>query len=115
MRRAGSEFRKQFLTEARHSLEKHYLPRITRCLKLLSEEDLWWKSHSTSNSVGNLVLHLSRNVRQWIISGLGGAPDFREREKEFRELAPIHCRVLLARLDNTLVAAVRVCSRLIVR
>src|SRR5436309_2710971 len=83
MSRAGSEFRRQFLTEARHSIEKHYLPQITRCLKLLSEEDLWWKSHSTSNSVGNLVLHLSGNVRQWIISGLGGAPDVRERDKEF--------------------------------
>jgi len=40
MSAAGSEFRKQFLIEARHSLEKHYLLRITRCLKLLSEEDL---------------------------------------------------------------------------
>src|SRR5207253_1797940 len=93
MSRAGSEFRKQFLMEARHSLEKHYLPRIKRCLKLLSEADLWWKSHSTSNSVGNLVLHLSGHVRQWIISGLGGAPDVRERDKEFAELGPIRRRV----------------------
>lgn len=115
MSRAGSEFRKQFLTEARHSLEKHYLPRITRCLKLLSEEDLWWKSHSTSNSVGNLVLHLSGNVRQWIISGLGGAPDVRERDKEFRELGPIPRRVLAARLEKTVAEAGRVLGRLTAR
>ena len=115
MSRAGSEFRKQFLTEARHSIEKHYLPQITRCLKLLSEEDLWWKSHSTSNSVGNLVLHLSGNVRQWIISGLGGAPDVRERDKEFAELEPIRRRVLVAGLEKTVAEAGRVLGRLTAR
>ncbi len=35
------------------------------------------------NAVGNLVLHLNGNVRQWILSGVGGAPNTRVRDEEF--------------------------------
>jgi len=35
------------------------------------------------NAVGNLVLHLNGNVRQWILSGVGGSPDTRIRDEEF--------------------------------
>jgi len=45
-----------------------------------------------------LALHLEGNVRQWIVSGLGGAPDRRERDLEFSALGPIPRRILLARL-----------------
>ena len=97
MRRPTAEFTKQFLAQARHSLEKHHLPRVTRCLQMLPDDDIWWRPHPTSNSVGNLVLHLSGNVRQWIISGLGGEPDVRERDKEFEEDGPFPRRALLTR------------------
>jgi hypothetical protein len=42
------------------------------------------------NSVANLLLHLCGNLRQWIVSGVGGAADIRERQKEFdaRSLMP---------------------------
>jgi uncharacterized damage-inducible protein DinB len=103
---------KQFLTQAKHSLGEHYLPRILECLKRLPEEDIWWRPHSTSNSVGNLVLHLSGNVRQWIISGLGGEPDRRERDKEFTQLGPLPRRTLVTRLRDTVVEACRVLEEL---
>jgi uncharacterized damage-inducible protein DinB len=106
---------KQFLIQARRVLEKEHLPRITRCLRLLREEEIWWRPNPASNSVGNLVLHLAGNVRQWIISGLGGAPDRRERDKEFAELGPLPRRVLIARLRNTVTEAGRVLSRLSAR
>ena len=35
------------------------------------------------NAVGNLVLHLNGNIRQWILSGVGGAHDARIRDLEF--------------------------------
>jgi uncharacterized damage-inducible protein DinB len=98
----------RFVTQASHSLNEHHLPRILECLKLLSDEDIWWRAHSTSNSVGNLVLHLSGNVRQWIVSGVGGAPDRRERDKEFAESGPVPRRELVTRLRSTLVEAGRV-------
>ena len=68
-----------------HSVAKlrQYEKRIGVCLEQLSFEQLWWREVDTQNSVGNLVLHLCGNVRQWIISGVGNQPDVRERDKEF--------------------------------
>lgn len=104
-----------FLRDARRTLEERYLPRITRCLGLLSDAEIWWKPHPTSNSIGNLVLHLSGNVRQWIISGLGGAPDVRERDKEFAEPGPLARRALVSRLRSTVTEASRVLAGLSAR
>src|SRR5215471_20291115 len=91
----------ELVMQAGHSLSEHHLPRILKCLKMLSDEDIWWRPHSTSNSAGNLALHLAGNVRQWIISGLGGAPDRRERDREFDERGPRSRRELLQTLRST--------------
>ena len=112
MRTDHANFAKQILAQARHSLQTHHLPRIARCLALLSEKEIWWRAHPTSNSVGNLVLHLEGNVRQWIISGVGGAPDCRARDREFAERGPLPRRMLLTRLRQTVNEACRVLGRL---
>jgi uncharacterized damage-inducible protein DinB len=57
--------------------------RIEACLGKLSDEQIWWRGAETQNSVGNLVLHLCGNLGQWIVSGVGGAPDTRQRDAEF--------------------------------
>ncbi|MDT7604848.1 MAG: hypothetical protein QOF61_2845 [Acidobacteriota bacterium] len=72
-----------FLTEARRLLTRDYLPKIERCLECLDESEVWWRPNPASNSIGNLLLHLEGNIRQWIISGIGGAEDRRERQSEF--------------------------------
>ena len=72
-----------FISESRTFLTDDYLPKIRIAVGHLSEEDLWWTPNPVSNSVGNLLLHLSGNLRQWVVSGLGGAPDGRDRELEF--------------------------------
>jgi uncharacterized damage-inducible protein DinB len=97
---------------ARRTIAKVYLPRIERCLKLLSEEEIWWRPNPASNSVGNLTLHLVGNVRQWINSGLGGELDKRDRNREFAERGPIPRRSLLALLRNTVAEADRVLGSL---
>jgi uncharacterized damage-inducible protein DinB len=100
------------LGEARRVLVEIYPPRIIRCLKLLSEEEIWWRPNRASNSVGNLVLHLQGNVRQWIISGLGGQSDHRDRDREFAETGPIPRRSLLAGLRKTVAEADQVLKSL---
>ncbi|MBI4164137.1 MAG: DUF1572 family protein [Acidobacteria bacterium] len=102
----------QVLANARHSLEKHHLPRIQRCFKMLSETEIWWRPNAVSNSVGNLVLHLNGNVRQWIIAGLGSRPFNRERDKEFSESGPISRRRLIAQLNSTVREACRIVRNL---
>jgi hypothetical protein len=72
--------------------------RIEHCLGQLSDEQVWWRSRPTLNSIGNLILHLCGNVRQWIVAGLGGAPDARNRPAEFSERGPIPRDELLRRL-----------------
>ena len=83
-----------------------------KCLQQLSEEEIWWRPNSESNSAGNLVLHLCGNVRQWIISGLGGAEDMRERDREFAERGPIPRKALVTQLRRTVHVARRVLARL---
>lgn len=100
------------LEEVRHLLVETYTSRIARCLKLLSEDEIWWRPNRASNSVGNLVLHLQGNVRQWIISGLGGQPDQRNRDREFAATGPITLRALLGGLRGTVKEADEVLASL---
>jgi uncharacterized damage-inducible protein DinB len=82
-------------------LVRQYLPKIERCLAELSDEQVWWRPNQASNSIGNLVLHLCGNARQWIIAGLGGAPDTRTRDAEFSQTEAIPRNELLALLRST--------------
>lgn len=74
---------------------------ITHCLDQLSEQDIWWRPHDTHNSVGNLILHVCGNLRQFIISGVGQTPDLRKRDEEFSEQGPIPIQELKDRLAAT--------------
>ena len=62
---------------------RQYLGRIEVCLGKLDDEQIWARGRENENSVGNLCLHLSGNVRQWIICGVGGERDERVRDAEF--------------------------------
>lgn len=101
-----------FTQAARRRMLKVLLPRIESCLEMLTEEEIWWRPNAASNSVGNLVLHLTGNVRQWIIAGLGGAPDIRKRDLEFSQRGPVEIRQLRQRLHETVTQAMRVIGRL---
>jgi uncharacterized damage-inducible protein DinB len=100
------------IAQAEHILMEVYLPRILRCLKELSREQIWWRPNEASNSVGNLVLHLAGNVRQWIISGLGGSQDVRQRDMEFSEGSPWPRQALANHLQKTVGQACRVLHKL---
>lgn len=89
--------------------------RIQHCLDQLNDEQVWWRSHPALNSIGNLILHLCGNVRQWIIAGLGGAVDVRNRPAEFTERGPIPKEELLRRLDAVMCEAREVLGRLTAR
>lgn len=90
-----------FLAQARRHLSQDFLPKIRTCVEMLSEEELWWRANQNTNSIGNLILHLCGNLRQWVNSGIGGAPDTRERDLEFSERGPIPGEELLKRLEET--------------
>ena len=79
-----------------------YLPKIERCLERLTDDQIWWRPNEESNSIGNLILHLCGNARQWIVSGVGSQPSDRDRDAEFERRDPIARDELLTLLRSTL-------------
>ena len=112
--RSDTEVARAFLAHARALLSADYLPRIERCLDTLAAADIWWRPNPASNSIGNLLLHLAGNARQWIISGVGGATDTRARASEFAadESAGLSAAELRAHLRATLAEVDAVLARL---
>jgi len=86
--------------------------RIAICLAKLNDDQIWSRGHENENAVGNLVLHLAGNVRQWIVSGLGEKPDVRQRDLEFDTVGGIGAAELTAKLRGTIEEAAGVISGL---
>ena len=81
------------------------LGRIGHCLGQLSDEQVWWRPRPDMNAIGNLVLHLTGNVRQLIVSVLGGEPDDRDRPAEFAARDVVPKGELLRRLTEAVTRA----------
>lgn len=92
---------------AAHELESA-LKRIKHCLDQLNDEQVWHRSQPSLNSIGNLILHLCGNLRQWIMAGIGEALDVRNRPAEFAERRPILKDELIRRLEAVVEEAKRV-------
>ena len=82
------------LIDAAARLFDQSLSQIRRCAALLSDQQAWSRANENCNSVANLVLHLTGNVRQWLVAGVGGQAFDRDRPAEFsardgRPLTPL--------------------------
>jgi hypothetical protein len=91
---------------------RQYTDQIAVCLGKLTDDQIWARGHESENAVGNLVLHLAGNVRQWMVAGLGGKPDIRVRDREFATRGGITSQELATRLRDTIEEAARVISGL---
>lgn len=101
-----------FLEESRRLLADEYPRKIAVALRSFDEEDLWWRPNPASNSVGNLLVHLAGNVRQWVVHGLSGAPDQRERAAEFARRSGLGPEEAFGVLMDSVRAADRELARL---
>jgi uncharacterized damage-inducible protein DinB len=86
--------------------------RIAACLDKLTYEQIWAKSSGNENAVGNLVLHLCGNVRQWIGFGIAGLANIRERDKEFAATGEMSGDDLKQRLADTVDQACAILEKL---
>jgi hypothetical protein len=82
--------------------------RIAICVSKLTPDQIWMRGAENQNAAGNLVLHLNGNVRQWILSGVGGEPDHRERDAEFAARDGMTPVELTARLQETVNRAIEI-------
>jgi uncharacterized damage-inducible protein DinB len=85
--------------------------RIRECLGKLSPDEIWSRGHENENAIGNLVLHLNGNLRQWMLSGVGGAPDTRVRDAEFAARGGMETAELLGRLEATVQEVIALLGR----
>ncbi len=92
----------EFIESARYYLREDYLPKIERCLEQLDDSQIWWRPNAKSNSIGNLLLHLEGNARQWILCGVRATADSRVRQSEFDAQGNIAGFELLKKLRDTL-------------
>jgi len=86
--------------------------RVEDCLGRLTDEQVWYRGSANQNAAGNIVLHLHGNLGQWILSGVGGAADTRQRDAEFAAQAGPGARALAARLVSRVDEAVAVIGEL---
>lgn len=85
---------------------------ISTCLGKLNEEQIWQRGGPHENSVGNLLLHLDGNIRQWILHGVDNQPDVRRRDDEFTLAPSVHSSAALANLTATINEARQVIANL---
>jgi len=91
-----------FLARSRYYLSGEYLPKIKQCLEALPQDAVWRRANASSNSIGNLLLHLAGNVRQWIVEGISGKNVHRDRASEFSARDGASGRELIDNLDRAL-------------
>jgi hypothetical protein len=101
-----------FLEHSRHKLFTEWWPRLRATVESLTEEQLWWRPNEASNSIGNLLLHLNGNVRQWMVASFNRQEDRRNRPAEFSETSGGPPEIVLDNLGRTMDDAAQVLARL---
>jgi uncharacterized damage-inducible protein DinB len=91
-----------FLERSRYYLAEEYPAKIRQCVAVLPEGGLWQRANQSSNSIGNLLLHLTGNVRQWIVGGVGGLLVERDRPAEFAARDGPDAASLLENLESAI-------------
>jgi uncharacterized damage-inducible protein DinB len=92
----------EFIDVSRTLLAGDYLPKLQQCAELLTDDDLWWRPNESSNSIGNMLLHLCGNLRDWIVGGVGGATIERDRSAEFSARGSMPLDDLMTEVKSTL-------------
>lgn len=101
-----------FLEFSRNKLGNQYWPRLRACVESLSDEQIWWRPNASSNSIGNILLHLNGNMRQWLVTSFHRGVDQRDRPAEFAAEGGILGSALLASLGETIEQGLAVLERL---
>lgn len=107
-----SDVAELFLEISRKKLFNQYWPRLRQCVAPLSVEQLWWRPNPNSNSIGNLILHMNGNLRQWLVASFNDEEDTRDRPAEFAAEGGMIAAELLSQMGDTLGRAVTVLERL---
>jgi len=104
-------FKGEFISQSVYRINEN-TKRILKCLNEIDETETWQRSNENSNSIGNIILHLCGNIRQYAISALGETEDVRMRDKEFSARNGFTKNELFSELRSTVDEAVRIIESL---
>lgn len=88
------------LAAIRIRVTKVFPTQIRSAIEPLTDEQLWWRPNEGSNSIGNLMLHLSGSLNHYLNRALGGMAYDRDRAAEFAERRMIPKAEVLAVFDE---------------
>jgi uncharacterized damage-inducible protein DinB len=91
-----------FLSRSRYWLIKEYPIKLRHCVDALPRAAVWARPNEGSNSIGNLLVHLTGNVTEWILGGVGGQTVTRNRAGEFEQKDGADASTLLDNLEAVL-------------
>ncbi len=91
-----------FLDRSRYYLTHEYPVKIRHALREVPGTAVWRRENDSSNSIGNLLVHLTGNIRQWIVGGLGGLPVERDRASEFARCDGPDSEILMLGLESVI-------------
>ena len=95
-----TDLRPVMLDSLRSRITRIFPAQVRAAVEMLSDEEIWWRPNESSNSVGNLVLHLSGSLNHYLNRNLGGLDYNRDREAEFAERRQIPRAELMATFDE---------------
>ena len=81
------------------------MAKIRHCLNQLNENQIWWRPDPSMNSIGNLMLHMAGNLRQWGVVPFTLADDLRDRESEFQDEDRRNSGELICQLESVVAEA----------
>ena len=102
---AMPDLRDLFIDETIRRFDEEDLPRLEEAVGTVPEDKLWWRPHRSITSVGNLLIHLEGNTRQWFLGALGGGSMERARGAEFAATEGGSATELCRELRDTVEAA----------
>jgi uncharacterized damage-inducible protein DinB len=100
------------LAALRVRITRVFPAQIRASVESVTDEQLWWRPNETSNSIGNLVLHISGSLNLYLNRNIGGFSYERDREAEFSSRGPMNRRKLMAIFDEMVANAERTLDKL---
>lgn len=107
----ASELLSDFTAQAARKIDQDRR-QIVRCASLVSEAEAWSRPNDRCNSIANQILHLTGNMRQWILGGLCHQQIERDRPAEFAAQGPAPLSPILQAFENAVNDVIAVISGL---
>jgi uncharacterized damage-inducible protein DinB len=95
------------LAALRSRITKVFPAQVWAAVEPLTDEQIWWRPNEGSNSIGNLIVHLSGSINYYLARNVGGIEYERDRAAEFAERRTIPKDELMAIFDEMVSRAQR--------